>query len=114
MMYKQVVVFRKDIKIGKGKLASHCAHASLGAMRKSKTEIVKKWEKEGAKKVVLKVDNLRRLKHIYKKAKNSRLPCFLVRDVGLTQLRKGTVTCLGIGPAEEKKIDKITGKLKLL
>jgi len=46
--------------------------------------------------------------------KNAKLPHFLVKDAGLTQLKVGTITCLGIGPSEEKKIDKITGKLKLL
>ena len=113
-MYKQVIVFRRDIKIGKGKLASHCAHASLGAMKKAESGIVEKWEGEGAKKVVLRVNEIKELRDIYKKSKKSKLPCFLVKDAGLTQLKKGTITCLGIGPAEEKKINKITGKLKLL
>jgi PTH2 family peptidyl-tRNA hydrolase len=113
-MFKQVIIVRKDLKWGKGKLGSHCAHASVGAVRKAKEEIVEKWEKEGAKKIVLKVKDLKELKEIYKKVKDAKLPHFLVRDAGLTQLKKGTVTCLGIGPAEDKKIDRITGKLKLL
>ena len=111
---KQVIVVRKDLRWGKGKLAAHVAHASFGAARMAKEEIVKKWEEEGAKKVVLKVGDLKELKEIYKKAKKAKLPCFLVRDAGLTQLKAGTITCLGIGPCEERKIDKITGKLKLL
>jgi len=111
---KQVIVVRKDLKWGKGKLASHCAHASVGSVRKTEEEIVKKWEKEGAKKIVLKVSNLEELKQVYKKAKDAKIPNFLVRDAGLTQLKAGTITALGIGPAKEKEIDKITGKLKLL
>lgn len=113
-MFKQVIVVRKDLKWGKGKLGSHCAHASVGAVRKTEEEIVRKWEEEGAKKIVLKVNNLKELKEIYKKVKDAKLPNFLVKDAGLTQLKAGTITALGIGPAEEKKIDKITGKLKLL
>lgn len=87
-------------------------HASLGSLRLVKEEIVKKWEREGAKKVVLK-SSLDELKEIEKKLKKEKIPYFLVKDAGLTQLKPGTVTALGIGPVEEDKIDKITGKLKL-
>ena len=113
-MYKQVVVVRKDLKMKKGKLATQVAHACVGSLKKASKKIIKKWEEEGAKKIVLKVKDLKQLKKIYKKVKASKLPCFLVRDAGLTQLKKGEITCLGIGPAEEEKIDKITEKLKLL
>jgi len=113
-MQKQVIIFRKDLKIGKGKLAAHAAHASLGGVRAADEEIVKKWEDSGEKKVVLKVENEKIIRGIYKKAKDAKLPCFLVKDAGLTQLKAGTVTALCIGPADEKKIDMITGRLKLL
>jgi PTH2 family peptidyl-tRNA hydrolase len=113
-MYKQVIVVRKDIKMGKGKLATHVAHASVGSLKNVRKNVLKKWELEGGKKIVLKISSLRRLKNLYRKVKAAKLPCFLVRDAGLTQLKTGTITCLGIGPAEEEKINKITGKLKLL
>ncbi len=112
-MYKQVIVMRNDLKLGKGKIAVQCAHASLGAVKDADERIVDVWEEKGAKKVVVKVSDINQLKDIYRKAKG-KLPCFLVRDAGLTQLEAGTITCLGIGPDEERKIDKITGKLKLL
>lgn len=113
-MYKQVIILRKDIEMGKGKMIAHALHAAIGAMRKVDNKIIEKWESEGAKKVVLKVDSLKELKEIENKLKKSNMPYFLVKDAGLTQLKAGTVTALGIGPVEEKKIDKITGKLKLL
>lgn len=115
-MYKQVIVFRRDLlkEIGKGKMASHVAHASVGSFKLVDDDSKEKWERNGSEKVVLKVNDLKELRELYKKAKKIKLPCFLVRDSGLTQLKAGTVTCLGIGPAEEKKVDKITGKLKLL
>lgn len=112
-MYKQVIVVRRDLKMGKGKLLSHVLHAAIHSMRQSDEEVINKWESEGGKKVVLKVNDLKTLRELYKKAKEAKLPCFLVKDAGKTQLKAGTVTTLGIGPAEEKKIDKITGKLKL-
>jgi len=111
-----VIAFREDIlkKMGKGKIVTQGAHASLGSLKNVNKKILEKWERRGAKKVVLKVKNLRDLKRLYKKIKNKKLPCFMVRDAGRTQIRKGTITCLSIGPAKEEDIDKITGKLKLL
>lgn len=105
---------RKDLNAGKGKLIAHGIHAAIGAMKKIDDEIVEKWEAEGSKKVVLKVNNLKELKEVENKLKKNKIPYFLVKDAGLTQLKAGTVTALGIGPIEEKKIDKITGRLKLL
>jgi PTH2 family peptidyl-tRNA hydrolase len=110
---KQVILVRTDLEMGRGKLATQVAHASVGAMRMIDEEIVKKWEKF-AKKIVLKVKDGEELMKFYRKVKKEGMPCFLVKDAGLTQLEPGTVTALGIGPVEEEKIDKITGKLKLL
>ncbi len=113
-MYKQLIIFRKDLKLGKGKLAAHAAHASYSSAKAVGEDVLDKWEKEGAKKVVLRVGTLKELAEICKNVKDKKIPHCLVRDAGLTQVKKGTVTCLGIGPVEEKKIDRITGKLKLL
>lgn len=96
----------------KGKLISQSLHASLGSLRLVRDEIVKKWEDEGAKKVVLKVD-LEELREAERKLKKEKIPYFLVKDAGLTQVKPGTITALGIGPVEEKRIDRVTGKLKL-
>jgi PTH2 family peptidyl-tRNA hydrolase len=111
---KQVIIVRKDLDWGKGKLATHVAHASVESLFLAKKEKIEKWRKEGAKKVVLKVENLKQLKEIAEKLKKEKIKFVLIRDAGLTQLKKGTITALGIEPIEEKRIDKITGKLKLL
>ncbi|MGC8993515.1 MAG: peptidyl-tRNA hydrolase Pth2 [Candidatus Aenigmatarchaeota archaeon] len=113
-MLKQVIIVRKDLEWGKGKLAAHVAHASLEAAFQVDRETLEKWRKEGAKKVVLKVKDLKELKEIEKKLKKEKISYVKISDAGLTQLKKGTVTCIGIGPIEDKIIDKITGKLKLL
>ena len=39
---------------------------------------------------------------------------FLVRDAGRTELKPGTLTCLSIGPDEIKKINSVSGELKML
>jgi PTH2 family peptidyl-tRNA hydrolase len=113
-MLKQVIVLRTDIEIGKGKLAAQAAHASVEAVLKTDPKKVEKWEKEGAKKVVLKVNSEKELTDMYKKAVKTHLFTALIADRGLTQLEPGTKTALGIGPDTEEKIDKVTGKLKLL
>jgi peptidyl-tRNA hydrolase, PTH2 family len=116
-MYKQVIVVRKDLKLGAGKIAAQVAHAAIGSMNKAlKTSpgIVKEWEYEGSKKVVLKVKDLKELKDIESAVRKDKIPYFIVRDAGCTQVKSGTVTALSIGPIEESKIDKVTKKLKLL
>lgn len=113
---KQVIVVRKDLKLGKGKLAAQVAHASLNAYKetmRNEPEWVRKWEGEGEKKVVLKVENEAELLNLYNTVKK-KFPCSLIRDAGLTQTEPGTITCLGIGPVPDGEIDPITGKLKLV
>ena len=114
---KQAIVVRLDLKMGKGKLAAQAAHASLSAaeeaMRVHETWF-REWKDEGQKKVVLRVQSQSDLEELLKKAKSERLPAALIEDRGLTQLEPGTVTCLGIGPAPDIKVDQITGRLKLL
>ena len=111
---KQVIVVRTDLKMGKGKLAVQVAHASIASFLKAGFFAKRKWLREGMKKVVVKVGSEKELMEIYRKAEKTNLPCELIRDAGHTQLKPGTVTAIGIGPADDEKIDKITGDLKLL
>ena len=110
-MYKQVILVRQDLKLPKGKLAAQAAHASLEAAFNSDKEIVKEWRDEGAEKVVLKVKDLDELIKYRDLCKSEKLKTALIKDAGRTVLKPGTITCLGIGPDKEYKIDKITGKL---
>lgn len=111
---KQAIIIRTDLKMGKGKIASQCAHASVEALRRANEEDADEWEKEGMKKVVLKVSSEQALIKIFNEAKKARLPATVIEDAGLTQIETGTPTAVGIGPAQDVEIDKITGKLKLL
>jgi len=113
-MYKQVIVVRSDLKLSKGKLAVQVAHASLGAYKKAHAMSRVEWENQGAKKVVVKVENDRELLRAFNIAKELHLPATLIKDAGRTELEPGTMTAVAIGPAQESEIDKITGKLKLL
>jgi PTH2 family peptidyl-tRNA hydrolase len=112
-MFKQIIIIRKDLNLSLGKACAQASHASLGAYKKSSSFTKKMWSAEGEKKVVLKADNDVVLRQLEKKAQKEKLPVYLVRDAGRTELKPGTVTALGIGPAREGKIDKITGSLPL-
>ncbi|HID47493.1 MAG TPA: peptidyl-tRNA hydrolase [Methanothermococcus okinawensis] len=116
-MYKQVIVVRTDLNMGKGKIATQACHASIDAFIKAQREcpeVVEKWLSEGQKKVVVKVKSQEELMEVFKKATLEGLPCSLIRDAGRTQLTPGTCTAVAIGPEREERIDRITGKLKLL
>mgnify|MGYP000202569484 FL=1 len=111
---KQVIVVRTDLKMGKGKIAAQCCHGSLGSYKRASSDKIKKWENEAYAKVVCKVSSLEELMELKKQADISGIPNFLVVDAGRTQIPISTVTVLGLGPDEDKIIDKVTGDLKLL
>jgi PTH2 family peptidyl-tRNA hydrolase len=100
--------------MSRGKIAAQACHGSLGAYKKADETLIKKWEQEAGKKVVLKVKDEEELYQIFELVKAAKIPYFLVRDAGHTELPPSTVTCLGIGPDVDEKIDKITQGLKLL
>jgi len=115
--YKLVVVARQDLKLSAGKLAVQVAHAAVSCAlqaRKFSPEDFKAWYDEGQRKVVVKVPDLRALHELKVEADAFGLVTSLVQDAGLTEIPAGTVTVLGIGPAKEKEVDRITGTLSLL
>lgn len=114
MDLKQVILVRDDLKLTKGKMAAQVSHASVAATLKSDKDDVKKWAAEGMKKVVLKVKDKAELYAYKQKAEDAGLVVALITDAGHTQLEPGTVTCLGIGPDKEDKMNKVTGDLKLI
>jgi peptidyl-tRNA hydrolase, PTH2 family len=115
--YKQVLVFRQDLKMSKGKIAAQAGHAAVSAAQDAFEHHKKWWEGwlyEGQKKVALKVVSEKELGQLEEAADELGLPHSLIVDRGLTEIPAGTVTCLGIGPAPSEKIDRLTGKLSLL
>jgi len=115
--YKQVILVRIDLKMGIGKKCVQSCHASVSSsdlVRVQNKTIWKNWKNSGQKKVVLKIQNIDQLKELLIKLESSKIPYFVVKDAGLTQLPPGTTTAVGIGPVLSTKIDKITGDLKLL
>jgi PTH2 family peptidyl-tRNA hydrolase len=115
--YKQVIVFRSDLRLSKGKTAAQAGHAAVSAAeqaRKHRKEWFEGWLKEGQCKIAVKVKNEKAMSELEGQAKELGLPCSLIIDKGLTEIPPGTVTCLGIGPAPAEMVGKITGMLPLL
>lgn len=116
-VYKQALVIRLDLKIGRGKIAVQCAHAAVSAAEEARIHFPqwwKGWLGEGQRKIALKVPDLETLLHLENSARRNHLPVYLIRDRGLTQLPPDTVTCVGIGPAPSNLVDNLTGDLSLL
>jgi len=125
---KQIIVWRGDLKVRKGKMMAQAAHASLAivldAMRQDDNtfnfKIAKdspwdKWLNGRFTKICVYCKDERELLEIYQKAKGAKIPSVLITDAGLTEFNGvPTKTCVGIGHYWPKEIDEITGNLPLL
>lgn len=118
---KMVFLVRDDLKLGAGKIAAQVAHAAVGLVEKITEKgkpYYKKayshWSEFGAKKIVLKAKDLDELKSVSKLCKNLKIPCTMISDAGHTQVDPGTITVLGIGPEASDRLNKITGKFRLM
>lgn len=111
---KQVIVVNESLALPRGKLAAQAAHAAIAAFLGTAPLAREGWLAEGMPKIVLACASEAELLEIHARAVASRLPAELIRDAGLTVVPEGTPTCLGIGPAEERALDPITGALKLV
>ena len=114
--FKQVLVVRLDLEMGRGKAAVQCAHAAVSAAEEARNHEHnwwKFWMDEGQLKVAVKVPDLDSLLDLERKGRAKGIPLHLVRDKGLTQVPPGTVTCLGLGPAPAEVVDSLTGNLAL-
>ncbi len=112
-----MIVIRKDLDMGKGKLAVQVAHASVSAAeqaRKHKSSWFESWMNENQAKICVKVESEKELRLLKGKVDEAGIPNSLIQDAGLTQLEPGTTTCLGIGPLPSEIADRYTGDLKLV
>jgi PTH2 family peptidyl-tRNA hydrolase len=115
--YKQVIVVRTDLKMGRGKMAAQVAHAAVSCAReaeKRKPEWFRSWWQEGQAKIVVRAESESELRFRLRLGEELGLPVSLVVDRGLTQLEPDTVTCLGVGPGPSELVDRVTGDCRLL
>lgn len=123
---KMVLVVRKDLHMGAGKVAAQCAHAAVATFEKlieheaqsNVTSLEWKswfasWRATGCAKVVLQCADEPAMLKLATKAKASGLPYHVIRDAGRTQIAAGSKTVLSVGPGPKSLVDGVTGELKL-
>ncbi|KAF8762775.1 hypothetical protein HU200_009082 [Digitaria exilis] len=114
--FKMVLVVRNDLKMGKGKIAAQCSHATLGLFKKLQQRAPKslrRWERCGQVKVVVKIESEEDMLVLQGRAKSLNLPTHITIDAGRTQIAPNSRTVMAIlGPAD--MVDDVTGGLKLL
>ena len=87
--YKMAIVTRADLKLTTGKLAVQVAHAAVVCAmdtKKINSKWFNKWQNEGAKKIVLKVDSEKDFILLKKEAEKLKLAAHIITDAGLTEI----------------------------
>ncbi|XP_042215348.1 peptidyl-tRNA hydrolase 2, mitochondrial-like isoform X3 [Homarus americanus] len=113
---KLVLIVRSDLKMGKGKVAAQCSHATLKAYKQTQkrdSRLLRAWEMNGQPKVVLKIEDEASMLDLASLARDAGLTVSLIQDAGRTQIAPGSRTVLGIGPGTVELVDTVTGHLKL-
>ena len=107
---KLVLVVRQDLKMGKGKAAAQCCHATLAAYKRARRKCpdrLKVWESTGQPKITLKCDSEEELMLLMVKARSLDLVSYVVADAGRTQIAPGSHTVLAVGPAPGQLVDQV-------
>lgn len=118
---KQVLVYRRDLAMRKGKIAAQCAHASMAvffgrdqgppdALSIPLDGPMAVWAKGRFAKVVLSVETEAELLEIAEHARARGVPHAVITDSGKTEFHgQPTRTTVAVGPAASVEIDAITG-----
>ncbi|KAL8162658.1 hypothetical protein V2J09_014147 [Rumex salicifolius] len=122
--FKMVLVVRNDLKMGKGKIAAQCSHATLGLYKKlvncapkalsSMFNVLNlvlatyRWERCGQVKVVVKTESEEEMLFLQERANSAELLTHITIDAGRTQIAPNSRTVMAImGPAD--MVDDVTG-----
>lgn len=118
---KMVIVINRDIKMGRGKIGAQVGHVCVLAtlsLQKKNPELLDLWLDSGQKKVILEIKDVEcaesALLHIYNNAKSKGMIAEYIRDAGLTQIEKNSLTAIAIGADYSKNFIGLTDHLKLL
>ncbi len=119
---KQVIVMRRDLGMRRGKEIAQGSHASMIwlALRIRQpgytfNDAERRWLDGSFTKVCVRVDSEEELLRVVETARKAGVMVHLCVDAGRTEFHGvPTPTCCALGPDDPKRIDPITGHLKLL
>jgi len=109
-----VIAVRRDLGLGRGKLAAQAAHAAVTRALAAAPSTRRAWLADGQPKVVVRVESEAELGELCHAAERAGLGVTLIADAGRTQIAAGTPTACAIGPARRDDLDPVTGHLALL
>ncbi|VVA96277.1 unnamed protein product [Arabis nemorensis] len=108
----EVLVVRNDLRMGKGKIAAQCSHATLGLYKKlvqRAPKALNRWEYCAQPKVVVKIESEEEMLVL----QSLKLPTHIIIDAGKTQIAPNSRTVMALlGPVD--LVDDVTGGLKLM
>jgi len=128
---KQVIVVRKDLEMSPGKMGIQMAHAAVKSFKLhmknqgklhggmdcinyvENTDLVE-WNMTGEAKIGVWCKNINQFEKILVDARDAGINVAMIIDEGRTELKPNTITCMALGPAEDKLMNSITGKLQLI
>ena len=116
--FKMVFVVNTSLGMGVGKTAAQVGHATLALYKSLLIETaevanVRKWEDQGAKKIVVKGLSAEHLTSLRDVAQKKSIHNYLVRDAGKTQVPSGSITVLALF-GKGYLVNEVTGSLGLL
>lgn len=119
---RMTLIVRQDLKMGKGKAAAQCSHATLALYKKMSNpesnaynpQMLRRWEYgNGQAKITLQVPSQEDMDLLFATAMSLGVNAYIVHDAGRTQIAAGSATVLGLGPAPKSVMDQITSDLRL-
>ncbi|KAL0217885.1 hypothetical protein RCL1_008734 [Eukaryota sp. TZLM3-RCL] len=114
--WKAVLCLRKDLAMGKGKMAAQAGHAAVSLVERLNStypQCVELYNQGGHAKVALQIHSEAEALELRSKAHELGLITCAIRDAGRTQLEPNSLTVVGVlGP--KSVVDQVTGHLKLL
>lgn len=114
---KMIMFVRTDLKMGKGKIGSQCAHSAISLykilLKDKKYSLINEWEMNGSKKITLKIKGETQFSDIIKYCIINNISYHQVIDAGKTQISPNSKTVLSIID-ENKKLHNLIHKYKLL